>query len=406
MESRRSEIMPGVWFTRICGSEFTDTCVSINFLSQLQRETAAQYALIPYVLACGSSQFKTGEALKAKATELGGVTLEPAVRKFGEIQSVGMKMTVPAGADIVESCRFLCSVIFSPSTKGGLLIQKYVDEQKQLLADISIDNEEDDLIARCISEMCCYEDYSTPVNGAASDLSSIYYKKLTRAYQELLQTAPVEIMVCSPSPDAGLRQLLRDELAVMPRGEINYDLGTDIRMNSVAESLRIVTDDEATGTECAFALGCRIGEYMDDPDFAGMEIASELIILLVSSLENYRDVTAHSDFHKGILVISGICPKASPDKLSEDIRSAFRKAYSPDFDTGLFALSQQKADERISSICSDSSAAEDFFMSGALLGVDFSPEELALIIRETALKDVCSVLHSIEFDLICINTIV
>ncbi len=47
MENIRREILPGVWLTALRSDKFKTGCLSISLLTQLDRETAAQNALIP-----------------------------------------------------------------------------------------------------------------------------------------------------------------------------------------------------------------------------------------------------------------------------------------------------------------------------------------------------------------------
>ncbi len=70
METVRKEILPGVWLTALENDKFKTGCLSISLLTQLDRETAAMNALIPYVLRRGSRNHTDMQAL---ATELDGL---------------------------------------------------------------------------------------------------------------------------------------------------------------------------------------------------------------------------------------------------------------------------------------------------------------------------------------------
>ena len=59
----RNEILPGVWLTCITTDKFKTGCLSISLLTQLQRDTAAMNALIPWVLRRGTRQFPDMEQL-------------------------------------------------------------------------------------------------------------------------------------------------------------------------------------------------------------------------------------------------------------------------------------------------------------------------------------------------------
>ena len=47
MEVTRTELLPGVFLTHLRTDKFKTACLSVNLLTQLNRETAAMNALIP-----------------------------------------------------------------------------------------------------------------------------------------------------------------------------------------------------------------------------------------------------------------------------------------------------------------------------------------------------------------------
>ena len=50
MEYAREEILSGVYLTHIRSDKFKSACLSVNLLTQLDRESAAMNALLPQVL--------------------------------------------------------------------------------------------------------------------------------------------------------------------------------------------------------------------------------------------------------------------------------------------------------------------------------------------------------------------
>ena len=64
---------------------------------------------------------------------------------------------------------------------------------------------------------------------------------------------------------------LREAFALLPRGEIDLDLGTDIRMNAVEEKPRYFTEEDEI-SQGVLAVGFRLGECMDDPDPAKLAV--------------------------------------------------------------------------------------------------------------------------------------
>ena len=56
MEVTRTELLPGVFLTHLRTDKFKTACLSVNLLTQLNRETAAMNALIPAVLRRGTTR--------------------------------------------------------------------------------------------------------------------------------------------------------------------------------------------------------------------------------------------------------------------------------------------------------------------------------------------------------------
>ncbi len=125
-----------------------------------------------------------------------------------------------------------------------MLLPEYVDSEKEKLLD-SIKSRLNDkrswALQRLIEQMCCYEPFAVSRLGTEDTAENIYYQKLTKHYRSLIMTCPIEIFYCG-SLGAGRRcRKLSDAFSGMPRGEIDYDIGTDIRMNAVEESVREFT---------------------------------------------------------------------------------------------------------------------------------------------------------------------
>ena len=142
METVRKEILPGVWLTALENDKFKTGCLSISLLTQLDRETAAMNALIPYVLRRGSRNHTDMQALATELDGLYGSYIEPVVRKIGEIQCIGFLASfaddkyLPDGSGVFESIANLCGeILLAPCTKGGLLLPEYVDSEKDKLLD-------------------------------------------------------------------------------------------------------------------------------------------------------------------------------------------------------------------------------------------------------------------------------
>ena len=307
METVRCELIPGVWLTALRSDKFKTGCLSINLLTQLNRETAALNAVLPFVLRRGTRYHPDMETIAAELDSLYGTGIEPIVRKIGEIQCIGFYASfpdekyLPQGSDVFEkAANFACELLLAPSTRGGLLIPAYVESEKEKLLDLiqsRVNDKRSYAKLRLIEQMCCYEDYAVSRFGTEDVAEGIYYQKLTKYYHSLISTSPVEIFYCGSLDGAEVKDILSDALSGMTRGEINYDIGTDIRMNAVEDTVRSFTDEMAV-TQGKLVLGYRLGECMEEPDIAALFVFNAVFGIGVQSLPRERAGTGRAAPHK------------------------------------------------------------------------------------------------------------
>lgn len=418
MKTVRTEIMPGVWLTAIKTDKFKTSCMSISLLTQLERETAAMNAVIPYVLRRGSRMHPDMEAIAAELDGMYGACIEPVVRRIGEIQCIGFYSSfaddkfIPDGESVAEKlASLLGEILLSPNTKGGLFLPQYVESEKDKLIELIQGRVNEKLsysVQRLLEQMCCYEDFAVPRFGTEDTAENIHYQKLTKHYRQLISTCPVEIFYCGSMDDEKIADILRDALCGMPRGEINYDIGTDIRMNAVEDKVREFSD-EMSVTQGKLVLGYRLGDCMDEPDIAAISVfnavyggcvTSKLFMNVREKLSLCYFASSVTDTHKGImLVYSGI----DFEKLDEAKAEIF--AQLEDVKNGVVTEDElNAAKSSVSSslrACMDSQGElEGFYLANTIDGLDFDPMELAELVDGVTLDEVTAIANSVQLDAI------
>ena len=206
MEYTRKELLPGVFLTHLRSDKFKTACMSVNLLTQLQRETASMTALIPQVLRRGTSRYSDMEQLSRRMDELYGTAIEPTIRRIGEIHCPGFFASFPEGEYLPggekllnEVAVLMAEMLLSPITRGGLLLPDYVESEKEKLLELirsRVNEKRSYALNRCIEEMCCFEDFAVNRFGSEDEAENIQYKKLTKHYRHLLQSCPVELFYC------------------------------------------------------------------------------------------------------------------------------------------------------------------------------------------------------------------
>lgn len=416
METVRCELIPGVWLTALRSDKFKTGCLSVNVLTQLNRETAALNAVLPFVLRRGTRYHPDMETIAAELDSLYGTGIEPIVRKIGEIQCVGFYASfpderyLPQGSDVFEkAANFTCELLLAPSTRGGLFIPAYVESEKEKLLDLirsRVNEKRSYAKLRLIEQMCCYEDYAVSRFGTEDVAEGIYYRKLTKYYHSLISTSPAEIFYCGSIDGSKVADILSDALSGMTRGEINYDIGTDIRMNAVEDTVRSFTDEMAV-TQGKLVLGFRLGECMDEPDIAaifvfnavyGSGVTSKLFMNVREKLSLCYYASSAVDTHKGVMLVSSGVDFDKADAAKAEILAQLDAVKNGEItDEELDAAKRSVASDLRA--CLDSQGElEGFYLANTLDGLEFSPDELAELVNEVRREDVIAIANSVVLD--------
>ena len=418
MEFNRTELMPGVFLSHLRSDKFKTACMSVTLLTQLRRETAAMNAVIPFVLRRGTTRYSDMEQLSRRMDELYGAAVEPVVRRIGEIQCIGFYGSfpepdyLPGGEALLgDTCALMAQLLLDPVTRGGLLLPQYVDSEREKLLDIirsCMNDKRSYALTRCIEEMCCYEDFAVSRFGSESEAENIHYKKLTRHYRELIQTCPVEIFYCGKTDFKAVSAAMRDAFSAMPRGEIDYDIGTDLRMNAVEDHIRFV-EEEMDVTQGKLVLGFRLGECMEEPDIPALYVfnavygsgaTSKLFMNVREKLSLCYYASSAVYLHKGIMLVSSGIEFDKLDAARDEILAQLDSARRGEITDDELRSAKKSVASDLRAVQDSIGELEGFYLSQALDGLDYGPAELAALAEDVTKEDVQAIAESIECDLI------
>lgn len=416
MDIARTELFPGVFLTTLTTDKFKTDCLSVNLLTQLSRETVSMNALLPRVLLRGSVFHPDMDAIARACDELYGARVLPVVRKKGEILAVGLyagflaDRFVPGGGGLLEQVtRLVGELLLSPATHGGLLERAYVDSEKEKLIDdirARVNDKRSYATDRLVEEMCCYEDYGCDDMGTEADAAAVGYVELTRHYRALLQTAPVEIFYCGAADPAAVAAACTDALITLPRGEVDYELGTDVRMNAVEASAREFEEvlPVAQGKLC---LGFRLGECMEDPDFAAIAVFNAIYGGSVTSklFENVREklslcyyASSACDSFKGVMLVSSGVAPADRERAQTEILAQLDAVRRGEISDEEFQAARTYLAGALRAATDSPGALEEFYLSQTLKGLDYGPAELAALCEMVTREDVVAIARGVELD--------
>lgn len=418
MEITRTELMPGVWLNHLRSDKFKTACMSLTLLTQLKRDSASMNALIPYVLRRGTARYGDMEALSARLEELYGAAVEPVVRRIGEIQCVGFYASLPereylpGGQGVLrDTAELMGELLLSPATRGGLLLPQYVDSERDKMLDTirsRINEKRGYSLFRCIEEMCCCEDFAVGRLGGEAECQAIHYQKLTKHYRALLQTCPLEIFYCGRSEEDEVASAMRDALSALPRGGIDYDLGTDVRMNALEEAPRYV-EEELPVSQGKLVIGFRLGECMEEPDIAALHVfnsvygsgtSSKLFMNVRERLSLCYYASSIIDIHKGILLVASGIEFEKFGAARDEIFAQLEAMKRGEITEAELGAAKVGVASDLRSLMDSQGELEGFYLAQALDGADYGPMELAELAESVTKEDVVAIANSVECDLI------
>ena len=416
MEFTRVELMPGVWLNHLRADKFKTACLSLNLLTQLRRETASMNALIPFVLRRGTAALPDMEAISARLDELYGTAIEPVVRRIGEIQCVGFFSSLPEGAflpegeDVLEqTASLLGQLLLTPATRGGLLLPAYVDSEREKLLELirsRVNDKRGYALIRCIEEMCCCEDYAVGRHGSEESCRAIRYQKLTKQYRALLQSSPVELFYCGRADKDRVAAALREALLTLPRGELDEDIGTDVRMNALEAQPRY-TEEAFNVTQGKLVMGFRLGECMEEPDLAALYVfnsvfgsgpSSKLFMNVREKLQLCYYAGSLVDTHKGLLLVSSGVDFAKRQAAQDEILAQLAAVARGEISDEELNAARSGVASDLRSLTDIQGELEGFTLSQVLDGSDCSPLELAELAEYVSREDVAAIASGVELD--------
>ena len=399
-EYKRYALLDGVYLTAVRTDACAQSCLSMTFLTQLSRETAALNAVLPHVLLRGSSRLPDTEAVQAAMRSMDG-DLTPVVKKLGELQVIGLRALFRADA-FSQMAQELTALLLAPNTRGGLLRPDWVKAEAAALPARQAAQPRD-ARTRLIEEMCCYEDFALSAFGDAEGAESIHYQKLTRRYHALVAESPLEIFYCGTTAPRDAAQTLAELLSGMMRGELDEALGTDVRMNSLEPEARTVTEAVAGLQEAELAVGWRLGEQMEDPDPAALRLmAGTFEQALKAALA--PESAVELDLHKGLLLLT--CPlRTSAEAALGVIRAQAELISAGALPEEIIRAALEALEAQLRTIERDADLLADYWTERAPLGLLYSPEELIGLLHEVTHSELSAAAKALECDMVYVRTI-
>ena len=317
------DITDDISLTCIQTSKFKTGTITINLIGALRPETAASSALLPRVLRRGTEGHPDMDSLATALDELYGASINPIVRKKGELHCIGFHVDfpddtcIPAGGNILEKTISLAGeILLDPVKDSNLLKQDYIDsERKNLIDDIrsAINDKRGYSIDRLIEEMCTGEYYATNRLGKEEEALLITPETLMAHYRKQITMQKMQVQYCGAAEPERVASAIQNALRNLPDRNISEMPTTNVILSPPTETSKEISEvlDVSQGK---LAIGFRLGKDLKtDLDYPAMMVFNSIYGAGVTSklFVNVREKLALCyyagsmiDKHKGIMIVS------------------------------------------------------------------------------------------------------
>lgn len=220
----------------IKNERFNTTSVSFNFYLPMSADTAAKYALLPFMLTTCGSEFPDFSVLNYKLSRLYGARLDASAEKLGDYQLLRMRISVINDKYTFENesllsraTDMLLSLIFNPKAENGAFCEEDLNrEKRKAIEHIKGEISEKRIYAknRLIGEMYKGKSYGVPKCGTVEDVEKITGESLYKAWENMLKKAYIRVQVIGASLPPGFFESTSEKLNGIDRKEI-----TDCKFN-------------------------------------------------------------------------------------------------------------------------------------------------------------------------------
>ncbi|UNC91472.1 EF-P 5-aminopentanol modification-associated protein YfmF [Candidatus Contubernalis alkaliaceticus] len=392
------------------------TIVYSLFLHQnLKRDLVTKTALLPFVLERGSKKWPNTQKLVVALENLYGADIMSEVTKRGERQILQFILEIVNPLYVRENgelekkgLEVLKDVLTNPVVENNGFKESFVNREKQILTNIVqglINDKVSYAVERCVQEMCREEDYGVYRLGRVEDLPNLDSSGLYSYYQELLNSAPIDIFVLG-NVDPDNTMALMEEAFNFPRGNI-YEMEPTLIYKEVSEPRYV--EERLDVNQGKLTLGFRTNTKVTDDDYYPLLLYNGILGAFPHSklFQNVREkaslayyASSRLDREKGILLIASGIEIENYQKALEIIQQQMESIKAGD-------ITDDELDSTRVGYINQIKVTEDSpyqiinrYLGGLISGRQETEEETIEQINRVQVEDVVRVAEKIQLDTI------
>ena len=396
----------------IKNERFNTTSVSFNFYLPLSEDTAAEYALLPFMLTTCGAEYPDFSVLNFKLSRLYGAGLDASAEKLGDYQLLRMRISVINDSYTFESesllsraADMLLSLIFEPKTEDGAFCDSDLSrEKRKAIEHIKGEISEKRIYAknRLIGEMYKGEAYGVPKCGTASDVEKITGKSLYRAWENMLKKAFIRVQVIGASLPPRFFEGIAERLAGLDRADI-----TDCKLNKPTAAVKTPNEiiERMAVKQGKLVMGFSSDMCGDDDvslplmvmtDIFGGGPYSKLFANVREKMSLCYYCSASSVRGKGLITVDSGVEAENADKAQKEILAQLDAVKNGDFTDFEYEASLKSLRDSLNSYNDSQVLLDTWYALKAGNKTLYSPEEIAAKIALITREDIVNAANGVK----------
>ena len=406
-------ICDGVNFRSIRDTKFKTMRISAHLIVPMSRQTAAENALLPFLLSRASREYPDFTKLGQRLAELYGASLNADVQKLGDLQVLSLSASGIADRYALEGeamsgdlAKLLCSILFDPPLVDGLFPEDGFEQEKRQTMEL-IDSEYSDKRTyarqRCEAIMCADEPYGVNRYGGKEDIARVERPALTAAWKRLLDTAKIELMVLGDCDPAPVYEGFRAAFETLGSRK-TADCTTKVVRS--AEKVNTVTEkmDVAQGK---LVMGFRTGTATPDEEVPATRLMaalfggtpnSKLFLNVREKLSLCYYCSASYNSMKGIMLVQSGVEVKNMERAKEEILRQLDEVKQGNFDESEVEAAKMSLCNSYRTLSDSLGGLENWYLSQTFASHSQQPEEAAAQINAVTRQEIIDAANRVTLD--------
>lgn len=382
------------------------------FALPLQKETAAQYAILPGLLTRSCAAYPTLAQFSRRLDELYGATVQAEIFRLGGWQLLAFSISylnrryTLDGSDLTAPCvNLLLDMLFDPALVGDAFPADVFAQEKRCLLERlqgEMNNKRMYARQRCEELLCPDHPFSYNPNGTEETVNALTPAVAEEARKRMLAEANIHWLYQSADDTAAITHELDNRFATLGEravAAVNTDTTFAMKESELTEAMQV--------SQAKLVLGFRIAVTEPTGDVVAAQLMNTLwggcaTSLLFTHVREEKSLCYYCastyDRYAGIILVDSGIQTKDADAAREEILKQLDALREGNFSDDELEAARRCLIQRYNSACDNADALENFYIGQTVYDNYSTPEQMRAKALEVTREDVCRAARLTHFD--------